>query len=114
MEKFPLPWELFVLKTEGEIDLHDILSKPDDSSIDSFLEVGLHYAELLPDLHSDFGTNQRGTQFFLVGRISEEHAGIVRNKNLFHKKTRNWFKHFTTKPITHGIILLQNYFVSWD
>ena len=33
VEKFPLPLKNFVLKTDSEIDLHEILITPDDSSI---------------------------------------------------------------------------------
>ena len=52
MEKFPLPLKNFVLKTEGEVDLQEILNTPNDSPVGYVLEVDLHYPDHLHDLHT--------------------------------------------------------------
>ena len=69
MEKFPLPLKSFVLKKEGEIDLHEILNTPDDSPIGFILEVDLHCPEHLQDLHADFplAPTKEAISFFWLG-----------------------------------------------
>ena len=54
MEKFPLPLKKLVLKTEGEVDLQEILNTPNDSAVGYVMEVDLHYPDHLHDIHTDF------------------------------------------------------------
>ena len=94
MEKNPLPLKNFVLKTQGEINLHEILSTADDSSIGSILEVDLRFPERLHDFHSDFplASTKDEINFFWLGEYQRNTLESLRtipfstkkNKKLIH------------------------------
>ena len=87
MERFPLPLKNFVLKKEGEIDLHEILNTPDDSPIGFILEVDLHYPEHLHDLHADFplAPTKEAISFFWLGEYQRKTLESL-GTNTFSKK----------------------------
>ena len=64
----------FVLKREGEMDLHETLNTPDDSPIGFILEVDLHYPEHLHDLHADFplAPTKQEISFFWLGEYQRK------------------------------------------